>query len=540
MAGISTQLKTSPTRSSTSSAAADPSSTIPEAPEDRKCQQMRNHQGKLWTNRALPTGIPPIGELIRPSVPYSATATPVAGSTSCGYRTRVTQRGSEVHCSVHCSQGLDERAPLLEPLHPVVPDDHDGVAPTRLVSTGPENPAPRRSTPLPSKSKVLSQTRLRVGTVVTDFVSTKRGIGQPWPALGAMTTFLSVLRASLNYEEQGENRQERPLATENLEGWDKLWLLYINCFMHNQHDLISTPTRVGYPCTLPLVAVQSHEWDNPTLSVQADCEDDLQQSSLDADSNICSTDTESPLTSMECLPQGIRSTDSVRTWHPTLIAVINKTKKLGSDDTRSKEITKKIAEMVCTDDQPFSIVEDVGFCRLISHLEHRYLMLSHSNDCSIPTKMNRVQSPAGSLLDFGKWKLCRMMPLVGGCSLGSPVSPAFQCCSILTSFHSHRLSRPHQLAPFVLPEGVLGWLWVRPVRSRGSLAEAIGAPPRESALQPPHRLRCRLRNRVVLTIVLVRVDSRTCVDRECKSPDRISQDKVVAPNALHQEKWEGH
>ncbi|KAJ8866773.1 hypothetical protein PR048_032634 [Dryococelus australis] len=58
-------------------------------------------------------------------------------------------------------------------------------------------------------------------------------------------------------------------------------------------------------------------------------------------------------------------------------------------------------------------------------------------DCSPPTKSNRVQSPAGSHTDFRRWESCRTMPL------GSPVYPvlAFQRCSILISFHPHRLSR---------------------------------------------------------------------------------------------------
>ncbi|KAJ8866150.1 hypothetical protein PR048_033674 [Dryococelus australis] len=52
---------------------------------------------------------------------------------------------------------------------------------------------------------------------------------------------------------------------------------------------------------------------------------------------------------------------------------------------------------------------------------------------SPPTKANRVQSPAGSP-DFCKWESCRTMPLVGGFSRGSPVSPApsFRSCSIFT------------------------------------------------------------------------------------------------------------
>ncbi|KAJ8869604.1 hypothetical protein PR048_028596 [Dryococelus australis] len=48
-------------------------------------------------------------------------------------------------------------------------------------------------------------------------------------------------------------------------------------------------------------------------------------------------------------------------------------------------------------------------------------------------KANRVRSPAGSP-DFRKWESCRTMPLVGGFSRGSRVSPApsFRRCSILT------------------------------------------------------------------------------------------------------------
>ncbi|KAJ8869920.1 hypothetical protein PR048_028930 [Dryococelus australis] len=55
--------------------------------------------------------------------------------------------------------------------------------------------------------------------------------------------------------------------------------------------------------------------------------------------------------------------------------------------------------------------------------------------CSPHTKANQAQSPAGSLPNFRKWLSCRTMPLVGGFSRGSPVSPVllFQRCSILTS-----------------------------------------------------------------------------------------------------------
>ncbi|KAJ8891108.1 hypothetical protein PR048_010618 [Dryococelus australis] len=66
-------------------------------------------------------------------------------------------------------------------------------------------------------------------------------------------------------------------------------------------------------------------------------------------------------------------------------------------------------------------------------------------DCSPPTKVNQVQSPAASPPGFYKRESGQTMPLVGGFFfLGSPVSHAlvFRLCSILTSFHAHRLSRP--------------------------------------------------------------------------------------------------
>ncbi|KAJ8886120.1 hypothetical protein PR048_012329 [Dryococelus australis] len=59
------------------------------------------------------------------------------------------------------------------------------------------------------------------------------------------------------------------------------------------------------------------------------------------------------------------------------------------------------------------------------------------------TKTNRVQSPAAPLPEFSKWESCRTIALVSGFSRGSPISPAlaFRRCSIVISFHPHRLSR---------------------------------------------------------------------------------------------------
>ncbi|KAJ8880844.1 hypothetical protein PR048_017316 [Dryococelus australis] len=60
------------------------------------------------------------------------------------------------------------------------------------------------------------------------------------------------------------------------------------------------------------------------------------------------------------------------------------------------------------------------------------VFVKHRLGCLLPTKENRVQSPAGLLPDFSKWETCRTMPLVGGFSWGSPAIPAlaFWRCSI--------------------------------------------------------------------------------------------------------------
>lgn len=51
---------------------------------------------------------------------------------------------------------------------------------------------------------------------------------------------------------------------------------------------------------------------------------------------------------------------------------MNKKAKLRNDDPKAKEITRKIGEIICLDNQPFSVVEHKGFNRLINHLEPRY------------------------------------------------------------------------------------------------------------------------------------------------------------------------
>ncbi|KAJ8870512.1 hypothetical protein PR048_029535 [Dryococelus australis] len=86
---------------------------------------------------------------------------------------------------------------------------------------------------------------------------------------------------------------------------------------------------------------------------------------------------------------------------------------------------------------------DIGQCNplevsfVVGPLERRPLQMGVAERLarSPPTKTNRVRSPAGSP-EFRKWESCRTMPLVGGFSRGSPVSPvlsSFRCRYIFTS-----------------------------------------------------------------------------------------------------------
>ena len=60
----------------------------------------------------------------------------------------------------------------------------------------------------------------------------------------------------------------------------------------------------------------------------------------------------------------------------TLEALIEKQKPYSIDHPRAKAISFRIAEMIAVDLQPFSVVEDPGFCRLMKELEPRYSLPS--------------------------------------------------------------------------------------------------------------------------------------------------------------------
>lgn len=75
-------------------------------------------------------------------------------------------------------------------------------------------------------------------------------------------------------------------------------------------------------------------------------------------------------------PKAIHLRNQMTLQQQTLPSMYDKIKKFKSDDIRSKNIDKLIAEMVCLDFQPFSVVENKGFRRLINNLEPRYTIPS--------------------------------------------------------------------------------------------------------------------------------------------------------------------
>lgn len=57
-----------------------------------------------------------------------------------------------------------------------------------------------------------------------------------------------------------------------------------------------------------------------------------------------------------------------------LFEPIQKCDKLPPESNKAKLITEKVVDFVVLDDEALSIVENVGFCHLMKHLEPRYVL----------------------------------------------------------------------------------------------------------------------------------------------------------------------
>lgn len=89
----------------------------------------------------------------------------------------------------------------------------------------------------------------------------------------------------------------------------------------------------------------------------------------------------------------------------TLQGLAERRKPFPPDHPRAKELTYRVAEMIAIDLQPFSIVEDVGFCRLIADLEPRYYLPSrrYLSEVVIPEIYAKVKHKITELLQSAKY-----------------------------------------------------------------------------------------------------------------------------------------
>jgi hypothetical protein len=75
-----------------------------------------------------------------------------------------------------------------------------------------------------------------------------------------------------------------------------------------------------------------------------------------------------------------------------LQATINKTQKYSSTCQRQKKLDEALVEMVATDMQPSSIVEDKGFNKLVNLLDSKYQLPSRRNLMrKIPEKYDEIK-----------------------------------------------------------------------------------------------------------------------------------------------------
>lgn len=77
-----------------------------------------------------------------------------------------------------------------------------------------------------------------------------------------------------------------------------------------------------------------------------------------------------------------------------------KKQKYDKDHRRAKAINQKIMECIALDNQPFSIVQDAGFTKLVEFLEPRFAMPNRKyfSDVCLPELYNVVYSHVEKLI----------------------------------------------------------------------------------------------------------------------------------------------
>ena len=70
------------------------------------------------------------------------------------------------------------------------------------------------------------------------------------------------------------------------------------------------------------------------------------------------------------------------------------------NDPRARAITYKILEMIVLDNQPFSMVEDIGFTRLMNYVRSKYKLpcRSHFTETILPNVYNHIKNSVKEIL----------------------------------------------------------------------------------------------------------------------------------------------
>lgn len=91
---------------------------------------------------------------------------------------------------------------------------------------------------------------------------------------------------------------------------------------------------------------------------------------------------------------------NARPEQPTLTQVLEKRQKMSRENPRAVKITEALTHFIALDDQPLSVVENVGFRRLLSVLEPRYEIPSrpYFMDIMLPKLFEDVKNHVHNLL----------------------------------------------------------------------------------------------------------------------------------------------
>ena len=85
--------------------------------------------------------------------------------------------------------------------------------------------------------------------------------------------------------------------------------------------------------------------------------------------------------------------------------MVEKRTAYSANHPRAKAITYHVAEMICTDLQPFSVVSDIGFGHLLAELEPRYVLPSRRqfSEVLIPEIFTKVKHRISGLLSSASY-----------------------------------------------------------------------------------------------------------------------------------------